>query len=809
MRPGLSAARLTAIIALLAFGVDSWAQNPQGPTRSVNISPTAVRVTFLNQTDSAVDVIWVDHGGAERSYGQIPAGGERPQDTGHGHLWRFKQNGRVIVDYQATQSPIQQFAIGRTAPAPMPSADPGKSINLSPTAVTVRFVNDSNKAVEVFWVDHRGAEQRYGTLASGQARVQDTGHGHLWRFKQGGRVISFYQAKQDAAQTFAITGGSSPHPDPIIDDRELPFAVPSNPHLTADWMGANYAVLKDRPLNRVALPSTHNSGTYALTRYSTGDTFEDLAPDLDSQKLEIAKAIIGLGNSPIVPTIMLSAEGSDIFHNWAKCQERSIRQQLDDGIRSLDLRVCTDKDGRIRICHGEYGPDIETILNDVAAFTQAHPTEIVLVRFQHFYAFGDTSIDNLHSRLHGMILEKLGSRLVPNAFKPDSTLDSIWRSGKRIVVLYDKYSSSDSRFWPGSISSSYEKTRGTWDRNDFRSATEQFVATLPLRNQPTNPSGLSVLTGAASIDHDRSLLYLSIDPTGDYPGKVKTLAAEINPVLMGWIKNDWKTRDFNIIQVDFYNDTGVVNLCKHLNGIPLPVPAGLPNSDLLLYGIRQTGWGNWGSLTSDAARWLATATHDTYHWVDHAAHDVAKWLDDLINGPPVPAPQQGTVAGQTPAGVRQYQIVLWHISNFGSGGDGGGDIELFGSISVVPDGNFHSNPGANQYLFNERAGDRVIIEDGEHYSKTQRKDFYIAESNVRPPGAPREVGPFRITPPGSNVKLVVRLIEHDDFDNDQVFETRTIDLSEIPVGKYSEHEFILRGGEDEKIRIHYAVNRVK
>jgi hypothetical protein len=174
-------------------------------------------------------------------------------------------------------------------------------------------------------------------------------------------------------------------------------------------------------VNRIALPGTHNSGTYDLTRYGIGDTFQNLSPDLSDKRLRLAKAIIGLGDTPILPAAVISASGSDIFHGWSECQERPILQQLQDGIRSLDFRVCTDKNGTMRICHGEMGPTVDTVLNDLKRFATEHPTEIVVIRFTHFYSFASGSGNEmLHNRLRAAILAKLQGHIVPNSLHPNS-----------------------------------------------------------------------------------------------------------------------------------------------------------------------------------------------------------------------------------------------------------------------------------------------------------------------------------------------------------------------------------------------------
>ena len=849
----------SAIICLFGFSLfanptEIWSQTGTDrlkagqsgdPGKSYNLSSTPVTVTFKNESGANVDLVWVDYGGVEQPNASIKPGQSVTTKTSHGALWRFKQSGQVVGYYQARKQANQVHPIGNPTPIPpgpnppeTQSKDPGRSVTLSPTAVSVKFKNSSTTPVDVIWVDYSGNETAYGTLHPGQEKNQGTGHGHLWRFKQNGQVIAFYQATQQAHQAFAVGSAVMPNrpsdstPDMIVSEESdaRPFAPLANPHVTADWMGANYEILKDRRLNRIALPGTHNSGTYDLTRYGVGDTFDDLAPDLDDIKTVMAKLSIGLGDGAAAgwPHLaVLSGLGSEtistVFHGWSECQEQDIFEQLYGGIRSLDFRVCTDRNGTLRICHGELGPAVETILNDIRKFAAQHPAEIVVIRFTHFYPFGNTNEEQLHAQLKMMIDSKLQGKIVPNSLKPSSTLNDIWKSGKQIVVIFDRYKSRD--FWPEVLSSSYQKTDGTWDREDFESATQNFVNSLPAKNDTSETDGFSILGCEASIAKDPSLIGLSIDPTGNYPGKVKTLAAEINPVVLGWIKNRWSHKNFNIIQVDYYNKTGIVNLCKFLNGIPVPAINGL-NSDSFVYGIRETDWGNWKlgiemavawleQAGVDAVNWVGQAGTDAVDWAEQATNDAVNWADELLHGEKVAAPAQGATATGVPEGIRHYKITLFHVSNWGSGNDGGDDIELYGSVSAIPDGKFYTNVDSNQFLFNKRAGDRVILGDTEsrsHYSRTTRKDFYIRESQITQPYL-KEIDflgrPTTVTIPGSNVKIVSRLMEHDDFNNDKMYGSVTLDLSNLAVGHYKEDVFYVKGGEGEKVRIYYAVSRVK
>lgn len=207
-----------------------------------------------------------------------------------------------------------------------------------------------------------------------------------------------------------------------------------------------------------------------------------------------------------------------------------------------------------------------------------------------------------------------------------------------------------------------------------------------------------------------------------------------------------------------------------------------------------------------ADEWLAQATEDVAVALGNGAHEVGAWfvtagsdikneLDYVFNGPRVAAPNRGVAPNEPPKGVRKYVLTIFHVTNRSSGSDGQGDIELYGSINAIPNGKVYTNRGANQFLFNKRPGDRIILDTGKHYSKTEHKTFYVKDADA----------------PGASINLISRLMEHDDFDNDHVYGAIRIDLGNLPVGHYKESDFIVRSDSNDRevVRILYAIRRSK
>lgn len=159
--------------------------------------------------------------------------------------------------------------------------------------------------------------------------------------------------------------------DPVViepDETDSSAVVPAPPEVTGPagrtnrWMQAHWEQIGRKPLKELCLPSTHDSGTYRLDLKLAPDaadlikTLYDYA-DTDNNATGVRKYIRGM----------------------AVCQSLTIREQLDSGIRVIDLRVCK-VDGVYYCCHALLGDEIRVLLKDMAEFLAANPYEVVFVK---------------------------------------------------------------------------------------------------------------------------------------------------------------------------------------------------------------------------------------------------------------------------------------------------------------------------------------------------------------------------------------------------------------------------------------------
>lgn len=96
-----------------------------------------------------------------------------------------------------------------------------------------------------------------------------------------------------------------------------------------------------------------------------------------------------------------------IIFNWSINQYDNITEQLNGGIRYLDLRLATKSNDEIHFLHGLYGAEITRPLQDVADWLSSHPNEVVILDFQHFYAFTERHHRSLIDKIRHIFRDKM------------------------------------------------------------------------------------------------------------------------------------------------------------------------------------------------------------------------------------------------------------------------------------------------------------------------------------------------------------------------------------------------------------------
>jgi len=328
------------------------------------------------------------------------------------------------------------------------------------------------------------------------------------------------------------------------------------------WMGDNAVILGKKRLNEIAIPGAHDAGTFAIASAKRTDVLLGKGDGLSSPDNSRSKQLLSI---------------SGLFSKWAKTQEHTTREMLDDGIRYLDIRVCVDGQGRLMTCHGLYGASVESILDDVKKFADKNPREMILLGFNHFWDReyqieknkGQGEIEGLTTgnwtKLIELLKSKLGTKLISGKeFSPSSRLSDVWKSkgGRQVIALFDSEDMQDDDLvWK---KKEVDTWVGGWEMNSFKSGTQKILQNAKERMYADK---FFAIRSSVTPDDNGKLISLGIF-SDDYPSSASELADATNPVVFSWIRNEWAGKyPINLIWADYYNRHGLVDLAKQLNGI--------------------------------------------------------------------------------------------------------------------------------------------------------------------------------------------------------------------------------------------------
>ncbi|PAV80528.1 hypothetical protein WR25_22908 [Diploscapter pachys] len=138
---------------------------------------------------------------------------------------------------------------------------------------------------------------------------------------------------------------------------------------------------------------------------------------------------------------------------WAVTQRMSIKEQLESGIRYLDIRVSRppfDKQSasetleNIRICHALYGLHYREVLLEVREFLNEHSKEILILDINHAYGFQKEDL-KCFREITVEILRH--ADICPVTQPTDVSLEYMWRNNYRVIV-FTPFCDSTGLFWP-------------------------------------------------------------------------------------------------------------------------------------------------------------------------------------------------------------------------------------------------------------------------------------------------------------------------------------------------------------------------
>ncbi|CAL8076467.1 unnamed protein product [Calicophoron daubneyi] len=305
-----------------------------------------------------------------------------------------------------------------------------------------------------------------------------------------------------------------------MGEKKSKYEIPGD---LSEWMTKLPPRLKAEPLNKLGIPGTHISASYSIHR---GSPISGEHPEY-----------LQIGPIPI--------HRRPTRHNWTRTQYSSVYEQLEHGVRFIDLHVLLyiyqdkykERIHEYYCVNGQLANTVNFEIDMISMFLEKHPEEVVII----YVSYGHNFILTKDSEAFmDIIVKKFHRCMCP----PQDTIPSLdfMRKHAYQVILFSQVRSKEfkhyfDRVWPEGQLQVFEKrtTNGAEIINYFESVKED-----------RNPEKFCVHYAALyptlefMLDHRRESLY---DAQKDLADR-----------LWSWIRNPERVggeKGVNIIAVDY------------------------------------------------------------------------------------------------------------------------------------------------------------------------------------------------------------------------------------------------------------------
>lgn len=232
---------------------------------------------------------------------------------------------------------------------------------------------------------------------------------------------------------------------------------------------------------------------------------------------------------------------------WSVTQELDVTEQLDAGVRYLDLRIAHMPEGSPRNLHFVHmlytALLVEDTLTEVSEWLERHPREVLVLACRGFEGLGPA----LHDYLVSCLQTIFGGMLCPRGEVP--SLRQLWARGQQVVLSYEEEAAvgRHPELWPG--------IPYWWGD---RAAPKKLVRFLERKKAQGRPDGLFV----AGINLTADLPFVLAHPAAS----LRSLTLRGRAPLAAWVRAQRPgPRGTNVIAGDFVGPGSFVSDVIALN----------------------------------------------------------------------------------------------------------------------------------------------------------------------------------------------------------------------------------------------------
>ncbi|KAL6422788.1 hypothetical protein ACFW04_010766 [Cataglyphis niger] len=288
----------------------------------------------------------------------------------------------------------------------------------------------------------------------------------------------------------------------------LTNCLQTQPH----WMAERRNILGSLPMSRVFLPGTHDSASYAIHE---------------------------------------RANSENIVEKFVITQDVDVLAQLIYGVRYLDIRVghYPNTNSIWWANHGVFkSVPMQNVVNQVKTFLN-NTNEIVIFDIQEFpVGFGKNL--GVHHDFIGFLEEQFAGYYLPKNYGWTSTLNTIWSSGKRLIIGYDekRVVSRYESVWP-CVTHQWGNVRNIEDLFNYLDRIEMESLGHPRAIPRSAMAELTPNTWDVILNR---------------LGSIRQMAEKVNINVTNWYNSKWQ-HTANIVAVDFVRSSGIIETAIEWN----------------------------------------------------------------------------------------------------------------------------------------------------------------------------------------------------------------------------------------------------
>jgi len=311
----------------------------------------------------------------------------------------------------------------------------------------------------------------------------------------------------------------------------------------------------------------------SLYAYANGEVKKNNKQWMASISKEIANKTI---RQMVLPGTHDSGSRSAISRaaeKWTETQNYTIKQQLEDGIRYLDFRVAygapIGHSKKWKFVHGNFNmwDEVSPSLEHIKTFLIENPKEVIIVDFQRFPHMDEEDDKNNFHELRNMLMDKLRKYMLPESKGVHQTIQSLWDSDQRLIVLMDNAGRSKLGGLDKKLVWSRDYITSPWaDESHSEDVAEYLDERIPNMNKKDKELNKS--------NHDRFYVVQGVTTPAPPMDGVEHLASEMNPLLLSILEGNkvaldlhyWRNAPgLNIIIADYVDKLDITPVIKSMN----------------------------------------------------------------------------------------------------------------------------------------------------------------------------------------------------------------------------------------------------